>query len=172
MKFYGWLTSGLELAGIFRLVMSIYSQYAVPRYVWRKHTAVAVWTEKRVLDVFLAVIGSWGMAKCFIIWQSFRLLPSTVCMHMLVELCVSVWNCLPDVACTMRRLLRHTVSRVRTINVEQTILVLEDVPIRLFDVKCVCSAGVWDFQLFEFYKRTISAAYGTCFEPWILFAVC
>jgi len=42
----------------------------------------------------------------------------------------------------MRRLLRHTVSRVRTINVEQTILVLEDVPIRLFDVKCVCSAGV------------------------------
>jgi hypothetical protein len=67
MKFYGLLISGLELAGIFRLVLSIYSQYAVPRYVWRKYTAVAVWTEERVLNVFLAVIGRWGMAKCFII---------------------------------------------------------------------------------------------------------
>jgi hypothetical protein len=120
MKFYGWLTSGLELAGIFRLVLSIYSQYAVPRYVWRKHTrtAVALWTEERVLDVFLAVSSRWRMAKCFIIWQSVRLLPSTVCTHMLIELCVSVWNCLPDVASTMRRPLLRTVSRGRTINVK------------------------------------------------------
>lgn len=57
-----------------------------------------------------------------------------------------------------RRPLRHTVSRVRTINVEQTILVLEDVPVRLFDVRYVCSAGVCDFHLYEFYKHIISAA--------------
>jgi len=57
-------------------------------------------------------------------------------------------------------------------NVEQTIFVLEDVPIRLFDVRYVCSAGVWDFHLFEFYKHIISAAYVKCFELWFLFAVC